>query len=160
MTVLGAAAAGAVAVGVNTVRRAGVGRSALLSCVAFDLVGGLIAFQLQPTREQYREASLQSRLAFALVHVQPFAVPLTGQGSWRRAALRYTAAVASTVALEVTLPRADSRRVAANMLAASLSFIDLASDTSQQRWFGPVYLMKVIGGHGGVPKASPSPDRA
>lgn len=126
-----------------------------MAFVAVDLVGGLVAFQLRPTREQYGRTSLGSRLTFALVHVQPFAVPLAGQGSWRRAAVRYVATVGSTAALELLPVRAASRRGVANTLGAALSAVDLASDGSPQRWFGPVYLMKVIGGHGGIPGSAP-----
>lgn len=148
--VLAVAAAGAAAIGKHTARRTAVGRGVLLAVVAFDLIGGLVAFQLTPTREQYRKTSLRSRLVFTGVHLQPFVLPAVGQGTWKRAALRYAAAVASTVALETALPRAGSRRIVANLLAASLSVADVATDDSQQRWFGPVYLMKVIGGHAGI----------
>ncbi|GAA1129551.1 hypothetical protein GCM10009670_22690 [Citricoccus alkalitolerans] len=89
---------------------------------------------------------------FALVHLQPFLLPLFGEGSWARAALRYATAFLATTALERFVPRSASRRFVANGVAAALSSADFTTDKSQQRWFGPVYLMKVIGGHSGIPR--------
>ncbi|MGC5615086.1 hypothetical protein [Georgenia sp. Z1491] len=147
------ATASALAVGVRTARRSGWLRGSLVGAVAFDLVGGLVAFQLPATRERYSMKAMRSRLTFALVHVQPFALPLLGEGSWRRAGLRCSTAVASTVALERLAPRSPGRRLIANGVAAALSLVDLATDSSRQRWFGPVFTMKVVGGHGGIPAA-------
>lgn len=148
--VLAAASAGAVRVGVDTARRTTPARGLFLGAIAFDLIGGLIAFQLKPTRERYARSSFRSRLTFALLHLQPFAVPLAGEGSWKRAAFRYALSVASTLALETMRPQGLSRRRHANALAVSLSIVDVTRTASKQRWLGPVYLMKVIGGHGGI----------
>lgn len=117
--VLMAAASSAATVAASTSRRAGTGRGVALGAVAFDLVGGLIAFQLHGTRRRYAGSPLRSRLVFALVHVQPFVLPALGEGSWRRAAARYTAAVASTAVLERLAPCSASRRALANWLAAN-----------------------------------------
>lgn len=151
--VLAAAAGGAVSVGVNTARQTTPARGAFLGAIAFDLIGGLVAFQLEPTRRRYVGSSFLSRLKFALVHLQPFAVPLIGEGSWKRATFRYAVSVASTLALESIRPHRPSRRRYANVLAAIVSIVDLVQTPSQQRWLGPVYLMKVIGGHGGIRRA-------
>lgn len=84
--VLAAATGGAVSVGVNTARQTTPSRGAFLGAIAFDLIGGLITFQLEPTRGRYVSSSFLSRLKFALVHLQPFALPLIGEGSWKRRA--------------------------------------------------------------------------
>lgn len=147
---LAAAASSAVAVFASTSPRIGPARGAAIGAVAFDLVGGLVAFQLRPTREKYSASSLRSRMVFALAHVQPFLLPVLGEGSWRRAAARYTTAVIATAVLERCAPHSPSRWAVANSLAAASSVADLATGESQQRWFGPVYLMKVIGGHPGI----------
>lgn len=147
---LAAAASSAAAVFASTSPRAGAARGAAIGVVAFDLVGGLVAFQFRPTREKYSASSLRSRLAFALAHVQPFLLPILGEGSWRRAAARYATAVIATAALERCAPRSPCRRLVANSAAAAFSVADLATSESRHRWFGPVYLMKVIGGHSGI----------
>lgn len=153
--VLAAATAGAVCIGVDTARRTTPARGAFLGAIAFDLIGGLIAFQLEPTRERYARSSFPSRLVFALLHLQPFAVPLIGEGSWKRAAFRYTGSVACTLALETVRPHAVTRRRHANALAAAMSVVDMVGVRSKQRWIGPIYLMKVIGGHGGIARSRP-----
>lgn len=150
--VLTVATVGTAAVTVKTARHSDPWRGAGMGTVALDLLGGLVAFQLRPTRERYGASSLRSRLTFALVHIQPFAVPALNQGSWKQAAFRYTASVISTAALETALPRANSRRLAATALGTGLSALDLALGDSPQRWFGPVYFMKVVAGHGGMPR--------
>lgn len=121
-----------------------------MGIVAFDLVGGLVAFQLRPTREKYSASSLRSRMGFALAHLQPFLLPVLGEGPWRRAAARYATAVIATAVLERCATRSTSRRAVANSVAAAFSGADLATGKPQQRWFGTVYLMKVIGGHSGI----------
>ncbi|WP_040160655.1 hypothetical protein [Mobilicoccus massiliensis] len=61
----------------------------------------------------------------------------------------------ATTALETLLPDSPLRRPVANVLAAGLSVLDLvASGRERQRWLGPVYLMKVAGGHAGIPRQS------
>ncbi len=145
-----AAASAATVILTSTSRRVGAARGAAMGAVAFDLCGGLVAFQLRPTRKKYSESSLQSRMMFALAHVQPFLLPIIGEGSWRRATARYAAAIIATAALERFVPHSTNRRVVANCVAATVSIADLASDKSQQRWLGPVYLMKVIGGHSSI----------
>lgn len=134
----------------TTCRRAGMARGVGVGLIAFDLWGGLAAFQFQPTREQYSRSPLRSRMLFALGHVQPFLLPVLGEGSWRAATTRYATAVASTVVLERFLPHSASRRVVANSAAAAFSVADLVFGESGQCWFGPVYLMKVVGGHSGI----------
>lgn len=155
--VLGAAGATAAVVGATTARRSGPLRGSLMAAVAADLAGGLVTFQLRSTRVQYGASSLASRLTFAVVHVQPFLLPALGQGSWRRAAFRYGTAVGATGLLELIPAAEPARRRLAIALAATLSLADVASDHSPQRWFGPVYLMKVIGGHGGIPPRERTP---
>ena len=155
--VLGSAGVTAAVVGVRTARRSGPVRGGLMAVVAADLAGGLVTFQLRPTRRKYGASSLRSRLTFVLVHVQPFLLPALGLGSWQRAALRYGAAVGSTAALELVPAGEPARRRLATAVAATLSVADVASDTSTQRWFGPVYLIKVVGGHGGIPPRGRTP---
>lgn len=150
--VLVVSAAAAAAVSVPTSRRAGVARGTVAGIIAFDLVGGLVAFQLPASRQKYARSTLRSRMTFALAHVQPFALPILGEGSLPRAAARYSTAVLATAALERFAPRTASRRVLANSVAALASTADVLTDVSDQRWFGPVYLMKVIGGHAGIPQ--------
>lgn len=114
---------------------------------AFDLVGGLVAFQWPGTRSKYAGGTGLGRLAFPVLHVQPYSVPLAGEGSWTVAAGRHLAAVASTAALDQIEMEPQRRRATANLVAAGLSLCDLAVTDSRQRWFGPVYLFKVVGGH-------------
>ncbi len=152
VAVLTCAALSATAAAVGTSRRRGVGRGTVVGLVAFDLVGGLVAFQMRGTREKYAQSSLRSRLIFAVAHVQPIVLPLIADGSWRRAAARYLAAVSTTAALELVLPPRMPRRLTANGVGLVLSTLDLVSGSSTQRWFGPVYLMKVVGGHAGIPR--------
>lgn len=121
-----------------------------MGLAAFDLCGGLVAFQFRPTREKYSRSPLQARMLFALVHLQPFLLPVLGEGSWRQATMRYATAVTSTAVLERFPPRSNSCRVLSNCAAAILSAVDLACGKSQQSWFGPIYLMKVIGGHASI----------
>ena len=144
------AAAAAVGIGVGTGRRVGWRTGLLTAVVALDLVGGLISFQLPPTRAAYAQHSPQQRLGFVALHLQPFVLPLTRQGSWSRAAIRYGSALAATVGLELAGSRLPKRRLVANALAAGFAAVDFATDASPQRWFGPVYLAKLIGGHGGI----------
>lgn len=148
--VLTSATASAITVGVRT-RPAGRVRAAVTAAVAFDLVGGLVAFQLPATRAVYAPSSLISRVGFAAAHVQAGVVPLTGQGSWSTAAGRYLAALSSTVLLEVALPKSPHRRAVATVVAAAFSISDLVvSRGEEQRWLGPVVLIKVIGGHASI----------
>ena len=148
--VLLAAAGSAGAVWWRT-RADGPAAALAMGVVAFDLVGGLVAFPLPGTREHYAATGPAARVGFAVVHVQPFVLPLTRQGSLRSAAWRYGGAVTATVLLEVLDP--GRRRILANAVAAALSAVDLATSAgSPQRWLGPVYLVKVIGGHGGIAK--------
>ncbi len=162
--VLGTAVAGAAWAAVHTARRAGtghtgtgrtpIGRSGAIAAVGVDLIGGLVAFQLPPTRDKYAQSSARARLIFALCHAQPFLLPLLREGSWRRAAFRYLAGIAAITGLQATSLTPRDRRIAANAVAAGVSIADFATDTSPQRWFGPVFTMKVIGGHGGLPPAT------
>ncbi|MEJ2889501.1 hypothetical protein [Actinomycetospora aeridis] len=151
--VLGSALAGGVAAGLGATGRVGPGRGLLDGLVAADLVGGLVTFQLPPTRRQYARSSPRARLTFVLLHLHPFALPLTRQGGWRRAVSRYAAAVAATGALEVLCARSASRRTVANIVATAAAVVDGATTRTGPRWFGPVYLAKLIGGHGGIPRA-------
>ncbi|WP_159619570.1 hypothetical protein [Arthrobacter zhaoguopingii] len=153
--VLACATLSATAAAAGTFRRIGVGRGTVVGLVAFDLVGGLVAFQMRGTREKYAQSPLRSRLVFAVAHVQPIVLPLIADGSWRRAAARYLAAVSMTAALELVVPPRMPRRLTANGVGLALSTLDLVSGPSTQRWFGPVYLMKVIGGHAGIPRDIP-----
>lgn len=145
--VLSCAASSALGVGLRTVRRAGPLRGAVMGFQAFDLVGGLVAFQWPGTRSKYAGGTGRGRLAFPVLHVQPYSVPLAGEGSWTVAAGRHLAAVASTAALDQIEMEPQRRRATANLVAAGLSLCDLAVTDSRQRWFGPVYLFKVVGGH-------------
>lgn len=153
---LAGAGTAAVTIGRRTAHRRGAARGLALGAVAFDLVGGLISFQLPPTRAAYARHGMRERLGFVAVHVQPFVLPLCGDGSWARASARYLAALAATVALEAG-PERGSRRLAANALAVALAALDAATDRSPQRWLGPVYLLKVVGGHAGVPRGNFDP---
>ena len=74
------AAAAAVGIGASTRRRVGWRTGLLTAVVALDLVGGLISFQLPPTRAAYAQHSPQQRLGFVALHLQPFVLPLTRQG--------------------------------------------------------------------------------
>ncbi len=152
MAVLSCAALSAAAAAVGTSRRLGGGRGTVVGLVAFDLVGGLVAFQMRGTREKYAQSPLRSRLIFAVAHVQPIVLPLIADGSWRRAAARYLAAVSMTAALELVVPPRMPRRLTANGVGLVLSTLDLVSGPATQRWLGPVYLMKVVGGHAGIPR--------
>lgn len=145
--VLSFAADSALGVGLRAVRRAGPLRGAVMGFQAFDLVGGLVAFQCAGTRSKYADGTGLRRLAFPVLHVQPYTVPLAGEGSWTVAAGRHLPAVASTAALDQVEMKPRSRRVTANIVAAGLSLCDLAVADSRQRWFGPVYLFKVVGRH-------------
>ncbi|MBE1515175.1 hypothetical protein H4W26_001930 [Nesterenkonia halotolerans] len=157
--VLVIATSAAARISYNTSRRAGIPRGVTAGLAAFDLWGGLVAFQFQPTREQYSRSPLESRMLFALVHVQPFLLPLLGEGSWRRATGRYATAVVSTAVLECFLSYSTSRRVVANGAAAALSAADLALGAPAHSWFGPVYLMKMIGGHSGIGRGDAAPGK-
>lgn len=154
--VLVSAAAAAIGVGVSTLP---VGRvpAALMAAVAFDLIGGLMAFQLPATRAAYETSPVVSRIGFAMAHVQAFVIPLTGQGPWSTACSRYAAALGSTVLLEVALPSSPRRRAAAAAMAMACSLADVAASRgANQRWLGPVILLKVIGGHASIPRSSRS----
>ncbi len=151
---LTAAGVSAAVVGVSTARRVGWIRGLVMGVVAFDLCGGLVSFQLGSTREEYAHHSDRRRLVFVLVHLQPFVLPLTGQGTWGQAVARYAAAVGGTLALERVGIRSEFRRPVANGLALALAGADLMVASPDQRWLGPVYVLKLVGGHGGIPRAS------
>lgn len=144
------AAAAALVVGRRTLREKGPVAAIVTGVVAFDLVGGMVSFRLESTRRQYAGHDVRQRLLFAAAHVQPFVLPITGQGNWSRAAVRYGLALAATAALEAFTPTRPGRGMIADALGAALALADLASDRSKQRWLGPVYLIKLVGGHGGV----------
>ncbi len=150
--VVSAAALGTTLVAVHTKRRNGLRAATTMAPVAFDLIGGLITFQLAPTRAKYADAPLRARMMFVGAHLQPLAVPVVGGGSWKRAMARYATAIVATTTLETVLANHPRRRLVANLIAAGVSAADVATDRGPQRWIGPVYLMKVIGGHGGIPR--------
>lgn len=156
--VLSVATLAGLAVARRTRAGAGTGRALLLGVLAFDLVGGLVAFQLRATRDQYARHAPRSRLGFVAGHLHPFLLPLAGQGGWGRAAARYVAAVGATVVLDGTLQTSPRRRAVGSALALALSAGDLLTDRSAQRWFGPVYLCKLVGGHGSIPATPPQSD--
>lgn len=151
---LASAGVSAAVVGVSTARREGWIRGVVMGVVAFDLCGGLVSFQLGSTREEYARHDDRRRLVFVLVHLQPFVLPVTGQGTWRRAAARYAAAVGGTLALERVGIRPEHRRPIANGIALALAGADLMVASPGQRWLGPAYLLKLVGGHGGIPRVS------
>ncbi|WP_425307659.1 hypothetical protein AADG42_02515 [Ammonicoccus fulvus] len=151
---LASAGVSAAVVGVSTARRVGWIRGLVMGVVAFDLCGGLVSFQLGSTREEYAHHSDRRRLVFVLVHLQPFVLPLVGQGTWGRAGVRYAAAVGGTLALERVGMRPEHRRPVANGSALALAVADLMAASPDQRWLGPVYLLKLVGGHGGIPRVS------
>lgn len=141
--VLASAAAAAIKVGVTT-WPAGRVRAAVMGVVAFDLVGGMVAFQLPATRAAYAPSSVISRVGFAAAHVQAGVVALTGQGSWSTVAGRYLAALSSTVLLESMLPTSPRRRAVATVAAVLCSVADLMVSRGEgQRWLGPAILVKV-----------------
>ncbi|GAA4881081.1 hypothetical protein [Actinomycetospora straminea] len=155
--VLGSALLGGAAVTVSTTRRAGAWRGLVHGLVAVDLVGGLVTFQLPPTRGQYARSSSGARMSFVLAHLQPVVLPLTRQGTWRRAVARYVTAVAATGALEALGTRVGSRRAVATALGVAAAVVDGATAGPGPRWFGPVYLLKLIAGHGGIAHAARQP---
>lgn len=93
----------------------------------------LWAFQWPGTRSKYTGGTGLGRLAFPVLHVQPYSVPLAGEGSWTVAAGRHLAAVASTAALDQIEVEPQRRRATANLFAAGLSLCDLAVADSRQR---------------------------
>lgn len=152
--VLGGAAAGAVLVAVRTVDRGdGWPARLLMAGVAADLVGGLITFQLGPTRERYAETAVASRLGFVAAHLQPFALPLIGQGSWRRAGARYATVLLTSAAVEAAALSPTTRRRIATAVGVAAALMDVVTAPPGQRWFGPVYHLKLIGGHTSIPHA-------
>lgn len=150
--ILGVAGAAALHAAVEAWRRRGPAAAVITGLVAFDLYGGLVAFQLRETRAEYAAKELGDRLVFVVLHLQPYLLPLTGQGGPGQATARYAAAVLSTGALEWLLPTSRYRRLVANAVAALLTWLDSRAPAGEQRWLGPVYLMKLTGGHGGIPR--------
>lgn len=151
LTVLAAATAAGTVVALRTARRRARWLPAVVvGAVAVDLVGGLIAFRLEPVRRKYAAAGTLGRLAFPVVHVQPYALPLVGEGTWRRAAARHAAAIVATAVLQAAEQPPVMRRVTADGIATAVALLDVAIADGPQRWFGPVYAYKVIGGHGSL----------
>lgn len=149
--VLGTAGLVATAVAART-RHDGAWPAAVMAVVAFDLAGGLVAFQFPATRDSYAHSSRIARLGFAAAHVQAFAVPLVSQGTWASAARRYLSAMGASALLESALPDSPKRRVAGQALALALSAADVVlASGEKQRWLGPVILLKVVGGHASIP---------
>lgn len=139
------------AVGCRSARRRGPLIGAALGAVTVDIVGGLLSFQVPAVRRKYAEHGRLERLVFPLVHVQPYLFPIVAEGSWTVAACRHLSALGCSVALETVPLRPGVRRPAACALAVLLAAGDLLlADSGPHRWFGPAYLLKVIGGHGSL----------
>jgi hypothetical protein len=156
LSVLGVAVAAAAATWRRSRTQRGALASALIGGLALDLAGGLVAFQLPPTRRTYAQKQGSDRLMFVTAHVHPFVLPALGSGTWRRAGARYAAALGANVLFDRTRPPAASRRVLAASAAGVASLIDLPGSGTPERWFGPLYLLKLIGGHAGIPQWAPS----
>lgn len=148
--VVGAATAAGLVAGTETAARCGPGVGAFVGVTAVDLVGGMVAFQLRPTREHYARTSLSRRMALAAAHVQCFALPIVGEGTWSAAAGRWAGVVASTALLQCAVPAAH-RRPAGFVLAAGLTAADVALAGPRQRWLGPVWFTKLVAGHATLP---------
>lgn len=156
-TVLAVAITAGLAIGHRTRRHQGLGWALVMGVVGFDLVGGMVAFQLRPTRAQYAHHTPRARLGFVTGHLHPFLLPLSGQGSWARAMARYATAVATTVVLERCPGDSRPRRGAVMASAIALAAGDVLTDRSPQRWLGPVYLIKLVGGHGSISRTDLQP---
>ncbi len=148
--VLGAAGVGVAAVTRSTRERRSWPVAGVVGVVAADLIGGMVAFQIPETRRHYAETSLGSRLVLAIGHVQCFALPLLGEGTWGRALKRWAGVVCGTMLLQSFVAEQD-RRLVGSALALFLGSADLATDLTRQRWFGPVWAVKLVAGHATLP---------
>ncbi|MFW6187661.1 MAG: hypothetical protein ACOC84_06680 [Actinomycetota bacterium] len=61
--------------------------------------------------------------------------------------------MACTAALAVVAP--GHRRPAGTALGALLALADLVQPCGRQRWLGPMYLTKLVAGHGSLPDPVP-----
>ena len=149
---LSAAAASGLVAGHAARRRGGTVRGAVAAMIAFDLTGGMVAFHQPVTRCFYARCNLAARLLFTGMHVHPFLLAMTGQGT-EQAVCRYLEVNATTAALELLVPRSRIRPVLATVIAVLLAGMDWRNSPGQQnRWLGPVFLVKLISGHAGIPR--------
>lgn len=147
--VMGAAAVVTHAVWRDT-RSRGLGRAVAMAVTAWDLVGGLVAFQMPPTRAKYARAGSRERMIFVLLHGQPFVVPLSGEGRFSTAAGRYLAVLGGAAVADRLISQ-KQRLIWSLGLAGLLVTVDLvATRDEQQRWLGPTYFMKLLGGHASI----------
>ncbi|GAB3623625.1 hypothetical protein GCM10027418_17080 [Mariniluteicoccus endophyticus] len=126
-----------------------VWRRVVMGAMAFDIVGGMVAFQVPATRAEYARKSSVEHLGFVAAHLHPAVLAALGEGSWTRNATRYAYAVAVTEGLQRAPLSPQARRRAAMALGLVAAVVDLATDRSGSRWFGPAYL-KLVAGHAGI----------
>ena len=149
--VLGAASLSALAAGLSTGSRDGAVKGVAAAGLAFDLVGGLGALHWPSNRRAFARKDVPERLLFTGIHVQPFVLPAIGQGTWGHATRRYLTALGASAALELFVPRSRLRPALATATAAVLALGDWRRSRGQQnRWLGPVILLKLISGHAGI----------
>ena len=150
---LSAAVASGLVAGLAARRRGGTVQGAVAAMIAFDLTGGMVAFHQPATRCVYARRNLAARLLFTGMHAHPFLLAMTGQGTWKQALCRYLEVNATTAALELLVPRSRIRPVLATVIAVLLAGMDWRNSPGQQnRWLGPVFLLKLISGHAGIPR--------
>ncbi|WP_154674333.1 hypothetical protein [Nakamurella lactea] len=130
----------------STARRRGLVRGAAAAAVAVDLIGGVVAFQTSSARSRYAESTASARMLFTAAHLQPAIMPLIGEGNWPTATRRYLLSLGGS-ALLTRMPAA-RRRVAGLAVTLAAVAIERIGATGTDRWLGPVYLTKLLAGHG------------
>ena len=156
--VLGAASVSALAVGLSAASRDGAAKGAVAAGLVFDLVGGLVALHWPSNRRAFTRKGIPECLLFTGVHVQPFVLPAIGQGTWGHVARRYLMALAASAALELLVPRSRPCPAIATAAAAVFAVEDWRRGRGRQnRWLGPVLLLKLISGHAGIRRIGGAP---